>query len=209
MRGRLVLLVVLWTSLAAGCQTGSKTGSTNWMPRFNPFQGPTGPDVVYLEVALLERPLGDPYINEELWQSADERLIGSDQKALMEESGFRMGQVGGLMTPSGLMSLLTSKRYCVNPRGLQVRAGQATTLKVGPTLPHCRFQIEQEGHPQEVKFEQAETSAECDPFADQGGKRRSALHPSGDARRNGVPVSSLGRPLRLVAGKSKAHRELS
>ena len=156
MRGRLALVVVLWTGLAAGCQTEGKTGSTAWLPRFNPFQGPVGPDVVCLEVAPLEPPLGDPYINEELWQSADERLIEPEKKALMEESGFRIGQVGGLMTPPKFLALLISKRYCVNPRGLQVRAGQPTTLALGPTLPQCRFQVEQDGHPQEVEFQKAD-----------------------------------------------------
>jgi hypothetical protein len=156
MRGRLPLVFALWTAVAAGCGTVDETRTTAWLPHFNPFQGPTGPDVIHMEVALLERPLGDRYINGELWEQADERLIGPQRQALMEGSGFRIGLVSGLMTPPDLLALLTSKRCCVNPRGRQVRAGHPTSVKLGPAVPQCRFRIEQDGRPVDVEFEQAE-----------------------------------------------------
>jgi hypothetical protein len=156
MRGRLALVLALWVGAAAGCTPVEKVSSTSWLPRLPSFQGPVGPDVVQMEVALLERPLGDPYINKDLWQFADERVVGPDRKAVMEGSGFRIGQVSGRLTPSGLLALLTSKRCCANPRALRVHAGHPTPLELGPALPVCRFQIDQDGQPVTAEFAQAQ-----------------------------------------------------
>jgi hypothetical protein len=156
MRGPLALVLALLLGMAAGCASVERARAPAWLPRLNPFQGPVGSDVVHMEVALLERPLGDPYINEELWQLADERVISPERRAAMDGSGFRVGQVSGLMTPPGLLSLLTSKRSCVNPRGVQVRAGHATSVKLAPTAATCRFHLERDGQDSELEFHQAE-----------------------------------------------------
>jgi hypothetical protein len=157
MRGRLALVLVLCGGVAGGCTPTEKVSSTSWLPGLSAFRGPVGPDVVRMEVALLERPLGDPYLNQDLWQFADERVVGPDRKAAVEEGGFRVGQVSGRLTPPGLLALLTSPRCCVNPRGVSVHAGHPTPLDLGPVLPVCRFQIDRDGQPAPAEF----TEAQC------------------------------------------------
>ena len=76
MRQRLMLVVALGVACALGCTPIDKVSSTSWLPHRHPFQGPTGPDVVEIRVALIEVRPGEAewkYVNDDLWQLADEK----------------------------------------------------------------------------------------------------------------------------------------
>jgi hypothetical protein len=113
----------------------------------------SGPDVIQLQTALLERPVNDRFINNELWQLADEQIIPLERKAVLEEAGFRIGQVNGL-NPSGLQTLLTSDRSCAIPRQTYVRAGNPAQYALGPAMAHCR--VEKVNSSESLEFEQAD-----------------------------------------------------
>lgn len=151
----LALVLLLGSVLVAGCVTGEGGSSTRWM-RGSAFRGPAGADVVQLEIALLERPLGDPFLNEELWQSVDERVVGPQERAVMESAGFRVGQMNALLTPPQFLQLLTSERWNVAPHALRNRAGKPTPLTLGAPHEICRFKIDKDGEPEEVEFHRAE-----------------------------------------------------
>jgi len=156
MRRRLALMVALGVVWAIGCTPVETVQSTSWLPRRRLFQGPTGPDVVHVRVALLECRPGETewrYVNGDLWQLADESLIDEDRRHAMTESGFRVGKVGA-PPPAKLLDLLTSTRFNPTPRELTFRTGDAKALAVGPTLPHCRYRIDADGDP--VELDQAD-----------------------------------------------------
>lgn len=153
MRRWVVLGTALGALAIAGCINGGPATSGDWLPRLRPFQGPVGPDVVQLDVALLERPVGDAFLNEELWQSADERVIGPEHRAVMEGSGFRIGHVNG---PSKLIDLLAARTDDAGSRRRQMRAGRPWPLALGPAQEALRFQVEQDDDFQEVEFHKAE-----------------------------------------------------
>ncbi len=156
------LILGLLTGLLVGCATGKPAFTTSWLDSWRPFHGPTGSDVVQMDVAFLERPVGDPIINKELWILADEQAIPLERKAELEENGFRVGQLGGIK-PAALQNLLTSERSCINPRRLSLHAGNPTSLVLGAQIPLCRFQIKQVGQPTAVSLEQAECSLNVVP----------------------------------------------
>ncbi len=144
---RLALMTALGVVWAAGCTPADTVPSTSWLPHRRIFQGPTGPDVVRIRLALLECRPGEAewaYVNRDLWQLADESLIDEDRRQAMNASGFRVGKVG-TPPPAKLLSLLTSRRSNPNPRELSFRTGDAKELAVGPTLPHCQYQVERDG----------------------------------------------------------------
>ncbi len=153
-QGRALLLGLL-TSLLVGCATQEPVRSPSWLSRLRPFQGPIGADVIQMEVALLERPVDDPYINQELWALADEQAVSLEHKANLEDNGLRVCQIGGI-TPARLQALLTSERSCANPHRLQLRAGNPTTLSLGPKAAHCSFQMRQGDRVIDVALDQAE-----------------------------------------------------
>src|SRR5262249_53098611 len=131
--------------------------------------GPTGSDVIQMDVALVERPIGDRYINQDFWDFADEQIVALERKAVLEDNGFRIGQVGGI-TPAELQALLTSERSCANPRRIQLHAGKETALLLGPALAHCQFQIDHDGRSAPVILEQAQCTLEVLPTLTREGR---------------------------------------
>src|SRR5262249_26814687 len=98
-RGSDMLCSGLLAALLAGLALGAADRPGIWVDGLRPYHVPEGPDVVVLEVVLLERPVDDPFVNEELWRSADEQAVPLERKAVLDDNGFRVGQIGGL-TPA-------------------------------------------------------------------------------------------------------------
>jgi hypothetical protein len=169
-------LLGLLAGLLAGCLTGKPEESVSWRDHFQPLCGPTGPDVVQMDVALLERPVGDRYVNQDLWEFVDEQTIGPEQKGVLEDNGLRVGQVGGI-PPAGLQMLLTSDASCVNPRRIRLHAGNPTTLLIGPPLPTCHFQVHTVPEPVTVDVEQAQCTLVVVPTLTKDGHIRLQFTP--------------------------------
>ncbi len=184
MHHRGMVLLGLWAVLLSGCVTGGQALLTSALSPGQPFQGPNGPDVVQMETALLEGPVGDPFFNQDLWTLTDDQVVDLDRKALLQANGLRVGQVGGL-TPARLQALLASDRSCVNPRLIQTHAEHSTRLSVGPPLPVCRFQIHQDEPAAPMRLEQAECTLVVVP----------SLMPGGQVRLRFTPEIPHGRPL--------------
>lgn len=170
MRQAQALGLVLLIGLTAGCiSDGVKRSAA----RFNPLRGlaagPVGADVVQLDVALVERPLGDRYLNGELWDLADEQAVSFEKKAALDDNGFRIGLIGG-MPPAGLQALLTSERSCANPRRIRLHAGNPTPVVLAPTLQHCRFELHEAAQTTAVKLEQAQCLFQVVPILSEKGK---------------------------------------
>ncbi len=156
MRRRLALIMALGVTWASGCAPVETVRSTSWLPGRHLFQGPTGPDVVQVRLAILECRPGETewnYLNGDLWQMADESLIEEDRRQAMNESGFRVGKVG-TQPPAKLLSLLTSQRFNPAPRELAFRTGDPKELNLGPTLTHCRYRVARDAEP--IDLEQAD-----------------------------------------------------
>jgi hypothetical protein len=100
------------------------------------LRGPTGSDVIQIEWALIDRPVGDRYINDDLWALANEQIVPLERKDLLQDNGLRVAQLGGLL-PAEFQQLLRSERYNPNPRRRQLRAGQVATLALGPLSATC------------------------------------------------------------------------
>src|SRR5881409_3401857 len=123
-------LLGLLNVLLVGCVTGGPAHTALRPERGSPAPAAADPDAVVLYVALVERPVGDRYLNQDLWALADEQVVGIERRAVLEENGFRVAQVGGII-PAGLLGLLSSERSCVNPRCVRLHAGHPTTVPLG------------------------------------------------------------------------------
>lgn len=165
------LLLGLLTASVIGCTSGQTIHTTSWLDRFRWGAVPTGPDVVQMDVAVVERPVGDRVLNDKLWALADEQIMEPERRAQLEDNGFRIGQLGG-MAPPELQDLLTSERSCAAPRRLVVRAGEAKQLTIGPAAPEGRFRILHDGELTAVTFDQAEFTLEVVPTLTPDGRTR-------------------------------------
>lgn len=97
-------------------------------------------DFALIEIALLERPLGDSYINDAIWGHTDELIGGDEERDARAENGLRVGQLVGLL-PRGFQELLLSKRCCTNPKALVFPAERAVPIYLGAVLPTSSYQF--------------------------------------------------------------------
>jgi hypothetical protein len=167
MRGGALVGVVL-SFLLAGCAGTESVPSTSFL---NPASRASIPgiDIVQIDVALLELPVGDPFINRDLWNNTDEQIVDLEHKAGVDDNGFRIGQIIG-MTPGHLQALLTSKRSCINPRRRLLPSGRETNQMLGPTLASVSYQIKQNGQTTLETLEQAQFALEVVPTATANGR---------------------------------------
>jgi hypothetical protein len=172
---RVLVLGLLLALGGAGCVSGESMRPRG-VARQRLLSLPEGPDVVQLHVAVVERRLGDPYINKELWASTDEQAVGIDQLALLENNGFRVGQVIGSL-PSELQRIVENYRYCEQRRGLFLRAGTATPFGWALPVPSCTYQIKQDDSCREVTEDQAQCELLIEPTLTADGKTRLRFTP--------------------------------
>jgi hypothetical protein len=161
--GRTLMWGIL-AGLLAGCTGDKLVRTTSLLDRIRPFQGAAADDVLQLDVALLECPVGNAYINQDLWLQVDEQVVPLERKAVLEENGFRLGQVGGI-PPAGLQSLLTSEKHCLNPRRQFLHAGKPTLLGLGPAIQTCQILVTQNSLSAPVELKQAECGLNVTSFA--------------------------------------------
>jgi hypothetical protein len=190
------VLLGLVSGLLVGCTTGGAARSTSWFGGLRPLQVPSAPDIVQMHVALIERRVGDTYLNERLWPLVDESAVPTEHKWALEQNGFRTGQVGGLPPPE-LLALLTSERSCVNPRHIRLHVGDTKCLLLGPVQDVCRFHIEENGRADDVVLEQAQVMLAVVP----------SLAPDGRIRLHFTPQVEHGER-RLVPGAAEDHSHM-
>jgi hypothetical protein len=139
-----------------------------------PFPGLIGDDVVQMEIVLLERPVGDAYLNGELWALVDEN--GIENRGDLDANGFRVGQIGG-SPPDGLQAMLLSERCNVDPRRIGQHAGTPRTVTLGQLWGRLPFRLKREGRSVEVEHGQAQCLLEVVPELVDGDKVRLRFTP--------------------------------
>jgi hypothetical protein len=119
-RGCLLLLVL------AGCVSPepSRPG-----PAWQSFKVDADPDRIFLDVAVVQRPFGDAFLDDELWSYADEMIVPPEQRDRLELNGFRAGVIVGA-SPEKLVGLLQSSRSCVHRRGRAIMSGTTHTQEL-------------------------------------------------------------------------------
>jgi hypothetical protein len=169
MRQRQAVLLAVLTGALGGCLPARTEPAPAGYDVRRAFPGPTGEDVVQIDVAQVERLPGDRFINHELWELADEQGVSLERKPVLEANGFRVCQLGGV-PPAGLQALLTSVRSCPDPHHLQLRAGTAAPVLLGAPWRRCRFELHQEGREVPVDLEEAQCLLEVVPRLGEDGR---------------------------------------
>lgn len=143
-----------------------------------------GPEVVFLDIALLERPTGDRFLNHDVWESGDEQGVALESKPILEENGLRVCQIGGLLPPR-LQGLLGSRQSCPDPRRLRAIADQPTPVQIGPARARCAFRMEHPEGGRAIDVARATCFFEVVPLIEADGRVRLRFTPRirhGDTR---------------------------
>jgi hypothetical protein len=138
---------------------------------------PVDPNLITIETALIERPLGDSYIGRELWQDTDELLVGFEQRQILQENGLRVGQLVG-PPPVGFQTLLLSPRCCSNPARLVVPNGRMIPQYLGPIRQHASFEVASAAGKIELEADQVRFGFEVVPTLTNDGRTRLTFTPT-------------------------------
>jgi hypothetical protein len=158
---------VLIALLAAGCLPARQGSETSFVA--HRFPDNARGDVVRVDVAVIERPAGDYYLNRTLWDLADEQTVDLERKSALNDNGFRVGVIGGLL-PADLLALLTSSRSCADPHRLQLRAGNSTPIALGPEHAHCSYTLYAGARAVPVELKNARCLLQLEPVPIEGGR---------------------------------------
>src|SRR5262249_46792225 len=185
-------LLALAAGAPAGCAADRPAPAASWLQRFRPFQGAAEGDAVGMDVALVEVPVGDPFLNGGLWTFVDESAVPLEQKGVLEGKGFRAGRVGA--APSAeLLDLLTAERPCPAPRRLEMHSGKAEKpLELGPPRQECRFELRRGERAEAVELAGAQCCLLVVPSLTEDGRTRLAFTPQ--VRHASAAAAWLPRP---------------
>ncbi len=136
---RAIVVVVL--ACAAGCLPfrGERT-ARQLIQSANPFGLATAAarDKVVVRTVLLERPTGDPYLGEQLWNSTMKPLP-PELAALLAENGLRVGTFPS-NAPAELLERIDAGDGTVRPHESTANLGEAKVLPVNGPVPSAAFQ---------------------------------------------------------------------
>src|SRR5262249_24570601 len=144
---------------------------SSWLDRLRMPRLALGPDGVLIDMLLVEQPLGDPFVNEEIWGCTDEQATGMERKALLVDNGFRVGQVVGL-SPAKLQNLLSSERHGVGRGGKSRAGGGSPRVTLGASQPECSFRIKTESGSGDVTLAQGQCTLLIEPALTADGRIR-------------------------------------
>jgi hypothetical protein len=131
--------------------------------------------VIVIDVATLEQPIGDSYLDSDLWSSVDEQPIALDRKAGLDDNGFRVGVIGGMPAPR-LQELLTAERWCQAHR-ITTRAGQSKSVPMGPAQGDVEFTVRIDGADKPQKFIESQFGFNLVPHRTGDGRVRLTVTP--------------------------------
>jgi hypothetical protein len=160
----------------SGCLWPEEVERSSFMKRFQ--EKTISPDHALIEIAILECPIRDEYINEQIWKRVDELIVAdSDRRGALDENGFRVGQLVGPM-PSELQEKLLDKQCCANPRAMIFAADRTMPIMLGSLLPESAYDIVRQKRRTEVSLDQVRYGLDVTAQFTSDGKTKLTFIPS-------------------------------
>jgi hypothetical protein len=200
MRHILAVALALASGVVGCCYLGRGPGGAPASDARGATEAATAGHAVVLDVALIERPAGDGFLDRELWDLGNEQGVDLELKPALEENGLRVAQVGGML-PARLQALLKSPRSCPDPRRLRAEPDAPTPVQVGPPRKALAFEVHERGGARPLDLTDATCFFEVTPALEGEDGLRLRFRPRirhGKARIETHVASDPGGPLRLA-----------
>jgi len=198
---------ILFASLP-GCLWPGQGEPSNWMKQFK--NQVLSPDHALIEFAMIEQPRGDDYINEHLWKHAAELIFTPEKRGMLDDNGFRVGQLVG-SPPHDLQQLLLSPRACSNPQALIFPTGKTTPIYFPASEPELAYEFVQGTQRTEVVLHQPRHCIDLTARFDSEGRTVLTFTPKVEHGGPGLPFHAAPErhTFELRPGKTaKEHAEL-
>jgi hypothetical protein len=169
------------------------------------------PGMIQIDAHLIQRPLGDAFLDEDIWKQTDELFLPLAAKELLNRNGIRVGQVVG-MAPSKLQELARSPRWCLDPRRRVLPSGESFRQVLSPVLHDCPIELITATRRETLHFDQAKFLVEVTARTDKDQRTRLTFTPKIETGENYMPYmpSSADGGWKLSLERpTKALKELS
>ena len=155
---------VLWLGLLTlsasltGCLNDHAPRSASLLNRVG-IGEPSGPDAVFIDYAVIERPAGNPDINRQVWTNIDEMIVETETRALLAENGIRVGVVGGLLPPE-LRAMIDNPKSETALRRWKFYVNNSAGIKMNGPVAQAEYKTRttMNATPTTVKYDQARFS---------------------------------------------------
>ena len=186
-------VIVLCVAVAgAGCKKPliptDRPGTQTIAKSLTPAVSPEG---LFVQSILLERPVGDQFLDRDLWTAA---LPAGPQetRTLLAENGMRAGLLTGRL-PQRFQELLDSESDTVDPHGLTFNVRKEAVIPTAGPVDSCKFSLlaDLSGKPRPIELKQARCGFLVKPQPTDGGRVRLWCEPQiqhGDRREGYRPT---------------------
>ena len=140
------------------------------------FDAEPGRDRVLLDVAIIHRPLDDPFLTTEIWAGADEMILPLERREFVELNGFRVGLLVGF-PPEKLIQLLKSERSRIERKGRSVPTGATLEQIIREAVDDCECELRTAAKRERVKLERPKFAIDLTTAVLEDGRVRLRLDP--------------------------------
>lgn len=123
-----------------------------------------------VQSVMIEQPVGDAFLDRELWQAA--RPVGEPEtRALLAENGLRAGILSGTL-PQRFQDLLHSDADTVSPNEMSFNTRKEAVIPTAGPVDTCRFELltDLAGEPRSIELTGARCGILVRPRVDGGGR---------------------------------------
>ena len=123
-----------------------------------------------VQSVLIEQPIGDQFLDRDLWQTA--RPVGEPEtRALLAENGLRAGILSGTF-PQRFQDLLDSEADTVSPNAMSFNSRKEAVIPTAGPVDPCRFALlaDLAGAPRLFELKQARCGMFVRPRVEEGGR---------------------------------------
>jgi hypothetical protein len=113
------------------------------------------PKKCMLRVAILNRPFGDPAINDTVWRAADEQAIEPETRRTLGVNGLRIGRITGELPPELEAVLEAPPPHKVEPATFLLDDGDHTLISVCDPVDEVSLLLNRENRPHGKDYQAA------------------------------------------------------
>lgn len=172
----LILLIAGCAACACGCVTPPERApaSAAALRALDPVVGTNG---LYLESVLIDRPLGDAFLDRDLWAAAVP-VGGAEGSALLAENGLRAAVLRGNV-PDRFRELLDSEADTIGAKAYAFGQRTDEVVPTSSTIEKCKFELlpDLAAARAPVELDRARFGVRVRPERADGGRVRIACEP--------------------------------
>jgi hypothetical protein len=192
-QGRVLAVVSAMIFGVVGCTGGSNFVVVGKWGRLLPTAPAISPELVAVQYLRVDREVGNPVLNDQLWKSGDESFLEPKFRAALANNGLRVAKFTGNSDPA-LLGLVKDGNKRKEGASYQTQAGSAVKIELSEVVPKWSFFTIKDGRAGGETLEGVQAYLSVVPHLLGENRVTMRLTPQvefGEAKRNATPAPNL------------------